>query len=502
MLTIGLIVILCCAVCYYFKKKLDFFKERGIPYSPGSFITGHMTPFILRQKHISDMITDIYNSHADAKYVGAFNFTSPVILLKDADLIKSVGIKNFENFYDHKRPSISLDPLIEANLINLTGSKWKEARSILSPAFTLSKMKSMYESIVFCAKNFVEYLSELPQSERNKMPTKELMQKFTSNVIGTCIFGIEVDSLKNPDDQFYLHACEAFEFESFLTKIKLSISVIFPKLLKSMNIRLVGDHVRNYFTQLVSSTVGFRDKKGISRPDMIQLMMDARGKSQHQKLDMDEMTALALAFFFGGFDTITLQICILAHQLTINPDIQQKLREEIDEVLERTEGRPNYEDISNMPYLDAVFNESMRCDTQAPFLDRVCTKDFELPPARPGGKPFTVKRGMVIWIPVLAIHRDSRYYEDPQKFDPERFYQKKVTGSDPTFLGFGIGPRGCIGSRLAILEIKILFFYLLSKFLLKPNENTTSTFVYDEADGQISTKGRYWPTIEPRDVKY
>lgn len=99
---------------------------------------------------------------------------------------------------------------------------------------------------------------------------------------------------------------------------------------------------------------------------------------------------------------------------------------------------------------------------------------------------------------IIQIHHDPDYYENPQKFDPERYYQKKVSINDTTNLGFGIGPRACIGNRFAIMETKLLIFFILSKFNLRPNEKTSKNFEYDEKVFNIKPKGGYWLSMEFR----
>lgn len=212
------------------------------------------------------------------------------------------------------------------------------------------------------------------------------------------------------------------------------------------------------------------------------------------------MTAQIFIFFFGGFETSSTQMCIMAHELTINPDIQAKLQAEIDNVLAETNGQPTYEAINAMPYLDAVFIESVRRHTQAigGVMDRVCIEAFELPPALPGGEPFTVQPGMNVWIPAAAVNLDEKYHENPKKFEPNRYLGKNLSPNQVENLGFGIGPRSCIGKRFAAMKIKILFFYLLSKFTLKPNAKTCMNFEYDPSILIVVPKGGYWLTVESR----
>lgn len=213
------------------------------------------------------------------------------------------------------------------------------------------------------------------------------------------------------------------------------------------------------------------------------------------------MTAQAFVFLLGGFETTSTQLCIMAHELTVNPDIQERLQAEIDSVLAENDGKPNYESITSMPYLDAVLNESVRRHTQVDTIDRVCVKPFTLPPALPGRKPVTLQPGQEIKIPTVGIHLDERYHYDPEQFKPERYLDKKLTIKQVDNLGFGIGPRSCIGNRFGALEIKVLMFLLLSRFSLRPNKKTVRDFRYDPKSFSLAPIGGYWFTVEPRKLQ-
>ncbi|XP_058802793.1 cytochrome P450 9e2-like [Phymastichus coffea] len=496
----SLIVVIICALYYYAEKKLNYFKDRNVPYAPGLPILGNMAKFLFRRQHFTEMMLDIYRMYPEAKYVGAFDFgMRPVILLRDPELIKTVTIKNFDSFPNHYVVfDEKLDPLFGGNLLNMVDDQWREARNLLSPAFTSSKMKSMFQLMLECAKNFSNHLSELAEKSRQVIDMKNLFTRYTNDVIATCAFGISVDSLKNPKNDFYLFGKKAINFENF-SMWKFFIANTFPKLLKVLGIRFIDKGTAKFFTNVIDEMVRTRDEHGISRPDMIQLMMNAREtEKKYLKLDINEMTAQAFIFFLAGFETTSTQMCLLTHQLAINPDIQDRLQNEIDQVLEETGGNPSYDAIQGMPYLDAVFNESIRRDTQALLLDRVCIKPFELPPALPGTEPFVIPKGMRIWISGTGIHLDPKYYENPEKFDPERYYQKKVSINDEMNLGFGIGPRMCIGNRFAILETKILLFYVLSKFSLIPTATTCSPLKYDKSKLGMVAEGGYRLEIRPR----
>ncbi|EFN80303.1 Cytochrome P450 9e2, partial [Harpegnathos saltator] len=163
--------------------------------------------------------------------------------------------------------------------------------------------------------------------------------------------------------------------------------------------------------------IEIRDEKNITRPDMIQLMMETRDKNTGPAFDIDEMAAQAFIFFAGGFDSMSSVMYFLAHEVATNPDVQSKLRVEIDQVLEQNDGKPTYEAINSMKYMDAVITECLRLYPLVAFIDRLCVKEFELPPPTPDGKPVIVKPGESVWLPNHSLHRDPTYYPEPDKFN-------------------------------------------------------------------------------------
>lgn len=190
-------------------------------------------------------------------------------------------------------------------------------------------------------------------------------------------------------------------------------------------------------------------------------------------LTIDDITAQAVVFFLGGFDTSASLMCFTGYELAVNPEVQKKLKEEVLKTFHECNGKITYEKLLNMKYLDMVICESLRKWTQAVFLDRKCTKEFEIQPEKSSETPVKIREGDILLIPVCAIHHDPKYYPDPEVFDPERFSdENKDKIKAGTYLPFGIGPRNCIGSRFALLETKLLCYYLLLNFEIVVTEKT------------------------------
>ena len=144
---------------------------------------------------------------------------------------------------------------------------------------------------------------------------------------------------------------------------------------------------------------------------------------------------------FHRYDTTSLTSTFLAYELALNPDIQERLRDEINEVLEKYEEEICHDSIAEMKYLDMVLNETLRKWPVANLQFRKSTREYKIP-----NTTLTIPADTFIIIPTLSIHRDERFYENPEKFDPERFTEEnKGKRHSMAFIPFSEGPRICLG---------------------------------------------------------
>lgn len=188
-----------------------------------------------------------------------------------------------------------------------------------------------------------------------------------------------------------------------------------------------------------------REENNIIRPDMIQLLMDAKKESSENWTD-DELVAQCFVFFFAAFENSSNFISITVYELLNHPVIQERLYDEIKNTKESMKGAQlSYDAVTGMKYMDMVVSESLRKWTLSAATDRQCVKDYTLH-HEDGSILFEFKRGDRVSFPIIGLHWDERYFPDPMKFDPERFSDKNKGNMVPnTYIPFGIGPRMCIG---------------------------------------------------------
>ncbi len=166
--------------------------------------------------------------------------------------------------------------------------------------------------------------------------------------------------------------------------------------------------------------------------------------------------------FLAGHETTAASLGWWAWCMADNPAVQDAARREVDAVLDGRD--PAQEDLPQLGYLAQTLNETMRLYPAAPVLmSRRATRGFTL-----GG--WTIPARTMFMIPVFLMHRDARWFPEPQAFRPERFAADAPPIPRGAFMPFGTGPRVCLGQHLALAEMTVVAAMLLQRFVLAKGE--------------------------------
>ncbi|XP_012537312.1 cytochrome P450 9e2 [Monomorium pharaonis] len=480
-----------------------YWKNKGLPCLQNS-LSSIITDWKLFSAYtFVDYCQYVYYRFPDAKYVGTVDSSSPSVIVRDPELIKDIMVKDFEHFTDHRSfIDESVDPLFGKNTFALRGDRWRQMRNTLSPTFTASKMKFMFDLVSKCSQNFVTYLVDHPKF-CHMIDMKDVFRRYANDVIATTAFGISVNSMKDRDNEFYIKGVEASKFASGLPAvIKMIFLKSYPRVAKLIGLTLFSSDMSKFFKSVVEETIRARKQHNFIRPDMIHLLIQAQDKesTSEYKMTLDDIVSQAFSFFFAGFDTTSNLLCFVVHELAVNQDIQNRLREEVQQHLAEGNGEISYESLLKMSYMDMVISETLRKHPPLVFLDRLCTKRYELPPSQPGCRNVIIEPDHIMLFPVYALHHDPKYFPNPDKFDPERFNEENKDNISPyTYLPFGQGPRKCIGNRFVLMEAKILIALLLQQFTLKTTEKTIEPIVYNK-EFTLQPVGGFWINLEKRET--
>lgn len=208
-----------------------------------------------------------------------------------------------------------------------------------------------------------------------------------------------------------------------------------PNLARKLKLRFTPKEAGDFFLDTFLQALDYREKNEIERNDFVSLLLKMKGT-----YTPTELAAEAFIMYSGGFETSSTLISYVLYELSIHPDIQEKLRAEILNGIKENGGKLTHDLLFGFKYLDMVINEALRKYPPIPNLFRICTKDITLPENN-----FTISKGTSVLINSYSLHHDPEYFNDPHKFDPERFSHKNVKNIKPfTFLPFGEGQRNCM----------------------------------------------------------
>lgn len=164
-------------------------------------------------------------------------------------------------------------------------------RATLSPMFTGSKMRQMFDYVANVGKQTANTMKEQINRENNNVfEFKAFATKFTVDVIASSAFGIEINSFKDPNNEFQKIALKATNFGSLKMSAKFIGFLISPALMKFFKVKLFDDEIEDFFHRAIVEMMQVREEKGIIRYDMINLLMQAKkGKLSHDAKQEDKI---------------------------------------------------------------------------------------------------------------------------------------------------------------------------------------------------------------------
>nr|CAD7408533.1 unnamed protein product [Timema poppensis] len=429
----------------------SYWKKRGVPQIPPTLPNGNVKELIQQKLPVSLMFEKLYKELQGHRFGGVYRGFTPVLLLRDPELIKNFLAKDFMHFHDRNLPVDEKRDPLGLNLFSLHGPLWRRLRMKLTPTFTSGKMKMMYSLITDCAKEMVDFLDE-PANKGESIDIKEWIGHFSTDIIGSCAFGTQFNSFKDPNSGFRMFGrsispssnSEAHKHHIFQTCFPiLKVMSEFYSFLSLKKKPYYGD----MFIKMVTEVIEYREKNGIERKDFLQMLIKLKNKGR-----------------------------IESDALVSKDDDHLKN-------LDQFVAKGNDGDIETLRKYPSVSN-----------LERRCTKEYVIPHT-----DVTVEKGTLVMIPVYALHHDPDYFPDPEKFDPERFNQdNKNSFPQYAYLPFGEGPRICIGMRFGLMQVKVGLATLLSKYEFSISEKSSVPLILEPAAMLTTAKGSVWLKISPR----
>jgi len=353
-----------------------------------------------------------------------------VYLVSHPDLVREVLVNNQKNF-TKSRVLQRARILLGEGLLTSEGQQHVRQRRLVQPAFHRERLAA-YGSVMS------EYAVRLRERWKAGVTVEvsEEMMRLTLSIVGRTLFSADIESAASEIGESMTTVLKMFRmlmmpFSEYIEKLPLPSIRRFEKARKHLDATIYG-------------LIRERRESGRDAGDLLSMLLLAEDEENGRHMTDKQVRDEALTLLLAGHETTAQALTWTWYLLSQNTTAERNLHEEIDSVLE---GRvPGFEDLPRLTYTEMVFAEALRLYPPAWAIGRKAKDDFELAEARIAGQSICI-------LSPYVVHRDARWYPDPERFHPER-WTPEARESRPKFsyFPFGGGSRVCIGERFAWME--------------------------------------------------
>ncbi len=363
------------------------------------------------------------------------------------DLIHEAFITQADKLHKWRVQKKVIGQVIDKGTFNIDGEHWKRQRKLVQPAFHFKRIAAYLETMV---EETSRLLDSWQVGHEYNMLTE--MPKATMAIICRTMFGAEVYGNEDVLSR-ELGVCLHTEAEQMQALVRL------PAWLPTTKHRAF-QHAIKTLDDLIYGFIQARRASGEDTGDLLSMLLLAADEDHGGTMTDKEVRDEALTIFSAGHETTATALTFAWALLAQNPEVEAKLTEEVTRVL--GDRPPTLETLRAMPYLEMVVKETLRLHPPAFGTLRQPIEDMEL-----GG--YKIPKGSLIGISQHTMHRDPRYWEQPNQFMPERFSperEKSITRY--TYFPFGVGPHICTGQALAMMEVQVILALTIQRYRLSP----------------------------------
>ncbi len=370
------------------------------------------------------------------------------------DLLHQVLVSDASHYFKTKVTKALLRPLLGEGLLISDGDYWRRQRKLLQPAFHAARIAAYANIMVECAQ---EAMRDWRPGQQRRVDHD--MMTLTLEIVIRALFG---EALSPAERDAVGHAVDVGQKQvgdAFKMVFRVPTWLPTPANLELHRaVRVIDDLIDRFITRYRQT--------GQDRGDLLAMMIAAVDETG--QMNNTQVRDEAFTLIVAGHETTANTLSWAWYLLATHPQAEARLHAELDQVLG---GRPpTMEDLSYLPYTEAVIKETLRLYPAAYVTAREPTTDVVL-------NGYRIPKGCTVLISPYTVHRDPRWFERPDAFVPERWLDdldKRLPRL--AYLPFGAGPRVCIGNAFAMMEGRLILAMLAQRFrLILPPGQTVAT---------------------------
>ena len=430
---------------------------------------------LLRDNQLSVYTRDSFTTDFGEARLLFHNF----VLLNEPDFIEHVLVTNHQNYVKGHLARQVLEWALGNSLLISEGDFWRRQRRIIAPAFHHQHLAQAARVMVRRARQRVEGW-RTPCERGERLDIAREMMSLTMEIVAEALFSSDI-------------ANSIDELGRAMTTLHASLGT--PNPLDILGFpawfpRWRSHRTRSALARLDRMIYGIIAARRATRKgpdDLLGLLLAARDEETGEGMTDRQLRDEVLTFFAAGHETTALALTWTLYLLSRHPGIERALHDEVDGAPD--EGETTFADLEALSYTRMVIEEAMRLFPPGHSLSRAAIADDEV-----GGH--VIRAGSVVTISPYLTQRNPRLWEDPLRFDPERFTPDRVKARHRfAYFPFGGGPRICIGRGFAMTEACVVLATIARAYRLRmaPGHRV-------EAHGGITLRPRYGlrMTLEPR----
>jgi len=362
-------------------------------------------------------------------------------IVSDPQHIEQIHARTGHEFIKGYSSSAGLMRLLGHGLLTSEGDFWLRQRRLSAPAFHQKRIVE-YASVI------VDYTQRLTSEWKDGeiRDVHEDMMRLTLEIVAKTLFGVDARSV-----QKRVAKNLTIILSEFRRQVYLLINVPFLNSGSKKRYAQAVDELEKIIYRMIEEHRHQKEDAG----DLLSMLMAARDEDGSKMTDV-QLRDEAMTLFLAGHETTANALSWSLYLLSTNPKAKDKVVKEIDLILGSR--KAVYEDLLLLPYTQAVIKETLRLYPPAWRVYREAAQDLEL-----GG--YSVPKGTGLWMGQYLVHRDERWFPNPEVFSPERWLSdetKKIPKY--AYFPFGGGPRVCIGNAFAEMEANLVLATILQSY--------------------------------------
>lgn len=369
-----------------------------------------------------------------------------IFFTTNLDVVKHVLQSNQKN-YVKSVAYRNLRMALGNGLVTSEGEEWKRNRRLAQPAFYKTQLEGLYNAMAGVAEKYFDGLAKQSENGKEIDLTKEMMS-VTADVVLKALFSTDNPAAISEMYRIMVHSQEYIverTVKPYLTPFSY-INGKHRQFKKDMD----------WFDGHLYNVINERRESDEPVNDLLSMLLHSRYEDTGEPMSDQQLRDEAITLFAAGHETSSNGLSWMLYLLSSHPEILQKLKTEVDDVL--AEGTPSFADLRKLTYTLQVIQEGMRLYPPAFAVGREPLEDDEI-------LGVEIPKGSVVFVSICGIHRDPRYWERPDEFCPSHFLpENEKKRPRMAYMPFGVGPRMCIGNHFALMEMQLLLAMLVHRF--------------------------------------